>query len=152
MGKYLKWVPERDDIKHDVVAEVFIEASRIFSDDKHFIHARDFYGPCRYNFITIPRCLLYGILYAYHPSYTHVGRWTKKDHTSVMHGVERYPYYLDKDPALVEKYEHLLAFIFEKDAELRALEAEKQAEADALLDAVAEAIQYAQQEEMAEAA
>lgn len=64
--------------------EVLHEASRLFK-----VHHRDILSKSKFDFILPARFALYKALHLRGNSYSQIGRWFDRDHTTVRHGVLR---------------------------------------------------------------
>lgn len=64
--------------------EVLHEASRLFK-----VHHRDILSKAKFDFILPARFALYKALHLRGNSYSQIGRWFDRDHTTVRHGVLR---------------------------------------------------------------
>ena len=64
--------------------EVLHEAARLFK-----VHPRDLTGKAQFNFLIPARFALYKALHLRGNSYSQIGRWFDRDHSTVRHGVLR---------------------------------------------------------------
>jgi len=91
--------------KSVLIAEVIDEASRLFH-----VHKRDITGPYRYNFLMPVRFALFRAFRERGLSYPHIGRIMNRDHSTVMYGVERAGYMMERDADYADKVNRLIEF------------------------------------------
>lgn len=77
-------------------------ASELFS-----VHPRDLISSYRFNFIVRARFAMYLALRQRGWSYCKIGRLMKRNHSSVIHGVQRAEYMVEKDPDFAAKVQEL---------------------------------------------
>lgn len=85
--------------------ELVVECSKMFG-----VHYRDIMGPSRFRFVTVPRFALYKAMRMRGWSYSQIGRFMDRDHTTVMHGVTRAEYYMERDPDYTAKVNALAVY------------------------------------------
>jgi chromosomal replication initiation ATPase DnaA len=78
------------------------KASELFK-----VHPRDLISTYRFNFIVRARFAMYLALRQRGWSYPKIGRLLKRDHSSVVHGVKRAQYMVEKDPDFAAKVQEL---------------------------------------------
>lgn len=61
------------------------------------VHPRDLMGKYRFGFITRPRFALYKALHLRGWSYSAIGRFMDRDHSTIIYGVERADYLMERD-------------------------------------------------------
>lgn len=74
------------------------------------VHPRDLMGPARFHFVTYPRFAAYKALKMRGWSYSHIGRFMGRDHSTVIHGVRRADYIASRDAHFKECIEILRDF------------------------------------------
>lgn len=88
-----------------LVQDIINEASAIFN-----VHRRDIVGPYRYRFLIPCRFALYYALRERGASLATVGRWMQRDHSSVIHGIERAKDMIERDQGYAKLVQHLIEF------------------------------------------
>lgn len=83
--------------------EIVIEAGQMFK-----VHHKDILGRYRYGFILPARFAVYKALNQRGWSLSKVGRYFKRDHTTIMHGVARADYIAGRDAEYAKKIAHLV--------------------------------------------
>jgi chromosomal replication initiation ATPase DnaA len=78
-------------------------------------------GPARFRFVTVARFAVYKAMRIRGWSFSQIGQLMNRDHTTVMHGVTRAEYYIEKDPDYAAKVQILANF---KSRDLNACEKE----------------------------
>ena len=76
-----------------IISDIIEASARMFN-----LTTDDIYGPFRSNYICRARFALYKGLNLRGASQLQIGRWMKRDHSSIKHGVKRANYMLERDP------------------------------------------------------
>lgn len=76
------------------IPEIIAEGARLFN-----LSADDIYGDYRNRYYCRARFALYKALQLRGASGAQVGRWMKRDHSTVRHGIERADFLMESDPA-----------------------------------------------------
>lgn len=71
------------------------------------VHPRDLVGPYRFNFLMLPRFALYKALRMRGWSFPQIGRLLNRDHSTIIYGVSRADYYMERDPGYAAKVKAL---------------------------------------------
>jgi len=75
------------------ITEIIAEGARLFN-----LCADDIYSDYRGRYYTRARFALYKALQLRGASGAQVGRWMKRDHSTVRHGIERADFLMESDP------------------------------------------------------
>lgn len=86
-----------------LINDVIDKASELF-----LVHRRDILGPYRYSFLMPARFALCKALRERGMSYPHIGRVMNRDHSTVIHAVERAEYTMERDPSYAAKIQTLI--------------------------------------------
>lgn len=81
---------------------IVTRASELFQ-----VHPRDLLGGYRFQFVTRARFAIYLALRRRGWSYEQIGKFLGRDHSSVIHGVKRAEYMVEKDAAFAAKVTEL---------------------------------------------
>lgn len=71
------------------------------------VHPRDLVGPYRFNFLMLPRFALYKALRMRGWSYPQIGRFLNRDHSTIIHGVDRAEWKMERDAEYAAKVKAL---------------------------------------------
>jgi chromosomal replication initiation ATPase DnaA len=88
-----------------ILTDVKNEALRIFD-----ICERDLIGDNRFVEMTRPRMALYKVYRDRGMSLTQIGRYLKRDHSTVLSGLRRIEVVMEQDPTYREQVEYLASF------------------------------------------
>lgn len=97
---YTHKISERNEV---LVNDVIDKASELFC-----VHRRDIAGPYRYGFLMPARFALCKALRERGLSYPHIGRIMNRDHSTIIHAVERAEYTMERDSGYAEKVQTLI--------------------------------------------
>lgn len=71
------------------------------------VHPRDLVSHYRFNFLMLPRFALYKALRLRGWSYPQIGRLLDRDHSTIIYGIQRADYYMERDPGYAAKVKAL---------------------------------------------
>ena len=82
---------------HLIRDAIILKASELFK-----VHPRDIISHHRFDFVTRARFAICKALRMRGWSYAQIGRFLKRDHSTVIHAVKRADYMMEKDPDYAE--------------------------------------------------
>ena len=87
----------------EIKARLLNKASELFD-----VHKRDLNSRVRYGFIMPARFAMYKALRERNWSYPRIGRLFDKDHSTIIHGVKRAEYLMERDASYAAKVDDLI--------------------------------------------
>jgi chromosomal replication initiator protein len=91
-----------------LLSDFIVAAAETFN-----VHPRDLASHYKFDFLMRPRFALYKALRLRGWSYPQIGRALKRDHTTIIYGVSRADYYMERDAEYAEKIHRLAAMRIE---------------------------------------
>lgn len=83
--------------------EIIHQCAEVFN-----VHPRDLLSHSRFEFLLGPRFALYAALRQRGSTYSQIGRWLNRDHSTVIYGIRRSEWIAERNPDYAAKIDYLV--------------------------------------------